>query len=287
MQRIKDFWTRQDLWPADPEGFTFLGRAVHDLGKKLFPHDWSGQEPYIGALSPGQAEARYKKSLEDAKRELTRANAGLSNILSPNLPPDYHSNLQKIRERAEARLRRLQECPAFSRSEAESRYVAAAPAVERYDSVVEQLKFDLQSGTKRAELQGVGGGQLSQVAPELWSSIDLKQCVATGQLSSEQSRTIGLIGPKWIFLTEFSNDQSVDEPRRATKQKGDGSFSGVDAPILAEMKQMIEQGEAASAQEAARKLASKAHGDGTLESKQTRLAKRYMSQFGRAPANTR
>jgi hypothetical protein len=64
-------------------------------------------------------------------------------------------------------------------------------------------------------------------------------------------------------------------PKKRGRKKGDGSYTAIDLPLLDEMKGLISSNQAASPEEAARKLAKKAHGSGSEESKAERLAKRY------------
>jgi hypothetical protein len=64
-------------------------------------------------------------------------------------------------------------------------------------------------------------------------------------------------------------------PKKRGRKKGDGSFANIDLPRLDEMKELILSHRAASPEEAARMLAEKAFGPGSLESKAERLAKRY------------
>jgi hypothetical protein len=65
---------------------------------------------------------------------------------------------------------------------------------------------------------------------------------------------------------------------KATKKKGDGSFAPLDEPLLEEMKQLLAARVVASAEEAASKVAPRAHGAGTPESKKERLARRFRSK---------
>jgi hypothetical protein len=74
-----------------------------------------------------------------------------------------------------------------------------------------------------------------------------------------------------------TDDHHPKSRRRPGRQKGEGSFATVDLPLLEAMKALISSGEAASAEEAARQIAHKAHGGGTLESKAERLARRFRS----------
>lgn len=44
------FWLEQSRWPADAMGFIFLARAVHEIGKCMFPGVWTGSEPVTPEL---------------------------------------------------------------------------------------------------------------------------------------------------------------------------------------------------------------------------------------------
>jgi hypothetical protein len=91
--------------------------------------------------------------------------------------------------------------------------------------------------------------------------------------------------------TEGHNATSVAAPLRSEDQAnprgrkpGQGSYKALDAPLLVEMGQLLSEGKAASAEEAARQVASRAHGGGTVESKAERLARRFRKhQTGQAP----
>src|SRR5918993_743170 len=39
------FWLSVGNWPRDPSGYVFLARAVHEIGKAMFPNEWTGREP--------------------------------------------------------------------------------------------------------------------------------------------------------------------------------------------------------------------------------------------------
>jgi hypothetical protein len=88
----------------------------------------------------------------------------------------------------------------------------------------------------------------------------------------------------WVRLVLFKID-SIDkfaagiQPETAggspRRRAGHGSFEALDEPLLIEMKDLLKNLKAASAEEAARMVADRAHGAGAPESKAERLARRY------------
>ena len=67
--------------------------------------------------------------------------------------------------------------------------------------------------------------------------------------------------------------------RHTGRPPGSGSFEMVDRSLIEEMRRQIESGAAKSALDAAGKVVDRAKGAGTIESKLTRLAKRYRKCF--------
>src|SRR5450759_3523952 len=63
------------------------------------------------------------------------------------------------------------------------------------------------------------------------------------------------------------------------RPRGSGSWASADEPLLTEMQELIESGKSKSPSDAALKVASRASGDGTIESKSSRLAKRYRDKY--------
>jgi hypothetical protein len=79
-------------------------------------------------------------------------------------------------------------------------------------------------------------------------------------------------------LTPTETVGSQGWPKRRGKKKGAGSFEELDLPLLEEMALILKGGKAASSEEAARKVAHKAHGGGTPKSKAERLGRRYRAR---------
>lgn len=69
------------------------------------------------------------------------------------------------------------------------------------------------------------------------------------------------------------------------RPKGSGSLAPNDAPLLEEMKKMLSEGKANSVSAAAQKIADKASGAGTEESKRKRLERGYQTKYGAGSDN--
>ena len=95
------------------------------------------------------------------------------------------------------------------------------------------------------------------------------------------------IGPEYIKVDERvrralsqkanrrSTPKGLTHPNRRGRKKGSGSYDPADALLLAEMKRLLDAGEAVSLQKAAAAVVDKAVGGGTDESKIKRLVKKY------------
>ena len=95
---------------------------------------------------------------------------------------------------------------------------------------------------------------------------DWEQIKDYGSSQPESTRAVAL---------EPEGASEAATPKKQGRKKGDGSYATIDLPLLDEMKELILSHRAASPEEAAKILAEKAFGSGSLESKAERLAKRY------------
>jgi hypothetical protein len=95
----------------------------------------------------------------------------------------------------------------------------------------------------------------------------LKEHSASNQVSNSE---VPIVTSK---VVEATKSKGRGRPR------GSGSWEGADAPVLTEMRRMIESGAAKSPNDAATQVAGKARGSGTVESRAARLAKRYRIQY--------
>jgi hypothetical protein len=75
-----------------------------------------------------------------------------------------------------------------------------------------------------------------------------------------------------------SSESGSSAARQRGRRLGSGTYAIADAPLLAEMKDLIEAGKANSPDGAAKMVAAKAAGAATIESKASRLARAYRGQ---------
>jgi hypothetical protein len=243
-----EFWVIRKDWPGDTASHVFLGNAVNEIGKALFGSDWTGAEPAT-ELMP------------------------LSN---------------RQRERG-----------CFGEKVAKDR-AAKRPAMERFSRVKATIIRLAETEHLTTALRPKLGGDPVAIHRSLWNSERLSVRFDRCQMNPRDPFGVGVAGDGycWIFVTRESLRQCLAalapqlgsaaeslEPESTSKaaapkkspgrKKGDGSYAKLDLPILDEMKELISSHRAASPEEAARLLAEKAHGAGSVESKAERLAKRY------------
>jgi hypothetical protein len=91
----------------------------------------------------------------------------------------------------------------------------------------------------------------------------------------------GAFRPVFLWRDEFERwfQKTFGTIKRRGRTRGSGSWANADEPLLEEMCELIENGSAKSPEDAAKKVADRAAGGGSWESKFTRLAKRYRKQF--------
>lgn len=93
----------------------------------------------------------------------------------------------------------------------------------------------------------------------------------------------GAYRPVFLWRREFQdwvNKTFAHEASPRGRRPGSGSWQAADRSLYDKMKRLIDTYDAKSANDAARQVAKEAPGAGTIESKQTRLAKGYRKYIG-------
>jgi hypothetical protein len=245
------FWFNRGRWPRNTASHVFLANAVHEIGKALFRSEWNGAEPCTESLF-SQPEGKLKRF-------------------------------------------------GITKEQVASDHAAKRPALERFSRVQDQIIQQAEAEKLITALRPVAGGDPVAVHRSFWNSERLSVRFHFCQMNPRDPFGAGVAGDGycWIFVTRESLEkclsalagssqpesataalepESTSEatpPKKPGRKKGDGSYATLDLPILDEMKELISSHRAASPEEAARMLAEKAHGAGSLESKAERLAKRY------------
>ena len=80
--------------------------------------------------------------------------------------------------------------------------------------------------------------------------------------------------------TDRGNEQETSPASTRGRKKGSGSFAQLDAPLVKEMKELIDSGKVVSPHAAATQIADRAKGAGAPESKVRRLINRFNEKFG-------
>lgn len=115
---------------------------------------------------------------------------------------------------------------------------------------------------------------LRKATPAAWTRLQVKKNDVLKHISVGPNLT----SPQSALVSNTSAsraDRPAVQGGARGRKPGEGSYAKVDAPLLAEMSRLLDEGKVASPEEAARQVAPRALGGGTLESKTERLAKRF------------
>ena len=241
MPILSYFWKTPSEWPNDPPGYIFLARAFDQIGSVRFIEKWSKKEETV--------------DLDADDLALTETEL-----------------------------------------EHEAMWVAIKDEIVKHCS-----KGDLVSAVRK-----IRGGAMTVLGWEMWNAENLDWRFDRCQMSLDRPFE-RCKGTHWIFiqrnsldsfLAGLAGDVSPTEASRHSKPvsselgstseglqtrtrgrpPGTGSWATADDLLLAGMRELIKAGKAKSPNDAARQVAGEAPGSGTIDSKITRLAKRYRAQ---------
>ena len=167
-------WHTPSKWISDPQGYVFLPRAMLEIGKALYPSDWTGAEPTTPVFLPlplGSATARQsekqeahialckerpefgRKPLSVLPQFLTlRPRGGLSASGGPIIPPFTNAEWQAARE-------------IYRRRED-----AARPAWSRFAQVKKTVTDACRQGQLAFGLRPRAGGAVYPGKKEWWET---------------------------------------------------------------------------------------------------------------------
>jgi hypothetical protein len=235
-------WRHPERWPHDPPNYVFLARAFQEIGRASYGYQWSDR--YIEPEEPPDdcdeaADEQYDRDCEEAELKFE----------------NMHSSIAR--------------------------------------TIAEQSEL----GNLVTALRHRAGGRMNALDPDVWNTEYFGPRFFRCQMSLDQPfedpARVSVRSCYWIYVARASLDRYIGgsnpaapavnplemgQPKpkgRSDRESRTGSWDAADKPLIEEMRRLITGGLAKSAHDAAGKLANKAQGNSTPESKQTRLAKGY------------
>jgi hypothetical protein len=290
MSTYQQFWGSPEKWPADSASYVFLARAISVLGKSVFGNEWTDNECVAEHFNLNRALA------DDLY---------LNNFLAKHAPNSRREHFDPptsslpIIDASGTVVNFDRPLPNFSISEndlivavslAEQLKAQTTEAIERFKRVKNDFARLAESEELLTAYRSIDGGEQAVIPRVWWNTEIIQNRFANCQIDPTSPFNNQVQGSAWIYVSRASLERLVSrEPpldmvkdrseAKRGRRKGTGSFEKLDRPILDEMRTMLLSGKFASPEEAARKFANKAHGNGTIESKAERLARRYRSTF--------
>jgi hypothetical protein len=235
-------WSKQTLRPRGNSELVFLADALEEAAGRLIGDAWSGAEPSDAMRGP---------------------------------PPVTEAVGRFYRERWSDSNEQNEHCG--------SKYEFTSPEmVESWERLLSVMTWIATEGAEKNGLETNGrkvvGGDYFELPRSIWNIEELWfnrfqacQVVHDGE-------------PTYIFITRESLNRAL---KKATRYSGTNagahpsSLAQDDAPLVEEMRALIESGEATGAYSAALAVTDRAKGGGSSDSKTRRLERRYSKRFGK------
>ncbi|HEX8447671.1 MAG TPA: hypothetical protein VF649_13785 [Sphingomonas sp.] len=168
------FWDagRENKWPKDIVGWIFLGRAIRQIGKALYPDEWKGSEPGIDLL----AIAARPPSL------------AASCATSPNLGASLGGGVIEYMRRT----------------------APYQGDVKRREDVYESLTVYLQAGGLRSATRHDPTGEMLPCPPFWWNADHLEGRFCDCRLDRRHPMGgVMAIDHQWIFVSAVGLDKII------------------------------------------------------------------------------
>jgi hypothetical protein len=296
MSTSQEFWGTPEKWPLDSADHVFLARTIDLFGSSLFGKEWTGKE--TTAERPASNVRLLSDDLYVNNLIATHVPSSGRKYFEP--PPASRAFLPVIdASGAVVDLNQNQNLPDFNISpdEFHTAYLIAQrlneenkPSIDRLERVQKEIARLALLEVIITAYRRLEGGDQVVIPRNWWNTEKLQGRFSSCQIEPSAPFNNQVSCSAWIYVSRASLKTLVSrEPHLDTvkdksegkrgRRKGAGSFEKLDRPILEEMRTTLRSGEFASPEEAARKFADKAHGNGTIESKAERLARRYRSTF--------
>jgi hypothetical protein len=199
------FWANPKRWPEDAMGHVFLGNAVDQVGKFLFPHEWDGSEnmtPELYSLKISANGADFRLPEPMAKPWQKR----LVHELVANRRPELGRDYTVCYSRTGGGI------PNFSQDEwtagleeAEKIDAERKPKLKRREAVHRFIKSAILDGSLRFVLLPKRGGAFSPPQERTWWNVkDVDRIFYWCQLNPKDPTGIGVGGDdfQYVFVDE-------------------------------------------------------------------------------------
>jgi hypothetical protein len=264
-------WDHPKTWPHDPIGYVFLARAFHKIGSAMFNERWVDDFADLEPEDPDEDSEDPKDDCDDKTWD----------------------QYERACDQAKSEFQNMR------------------------GSVVRKIAEQCEAGNLVTALRAKPGGEMITLEKHLWNTETFWSRFSRCDMSPKHpfSDADRVERQCWIFITQDSFDrylathlvrasapqlsaaaqyanpapsltegasvgaQPTTIKPRPSRLPGSGSWRKADQPLLQEMQRLIDKGTAKSPHDAARRLADKAEGAGTLDSKQSRLGKGYRKLF--------
>lgn len=193
-RRQCEFWKDLAAWPADINGYAFLGRAIQQVGMSWFPDYWidtEGQEIKPRPLPPRGGPSHKLKAIGILQNHGVGVGDGVINL--------DERLYRKARQLQEEDLERI------------------APADERFWEAVNIIFRNFVTGSMTAYGQYRASGQLTPIPVEYWQHASNKNAFRLcliGPLEAVKADALDGMGYRWIFVDTARLDELLAILRR-------------------------------------------------------------------------
>jgi hypothetical protein len=196
------FWRATRSWPLDSLAYSFLARAVDQVGQALYGAQWTGQEPSTEIMPPLPQQLTVSVSIDDLRRG--------SSLLIRHHPRFAERNEAEAFDPLNHVMPTAEEWAlAVEISEQQAR--DCWPAFGRFIRVVGWLSASFNAGEIRTGARNFEGGEVRPLEAHIWNTESIWTRFACCQLSAESpfSDQIVQTGGLWIFVENESLARSL------------------------------------------------------------------------------
>jgi hypothetical protein len=286
-----NFWKDQAAWPDDTAEFVFFGRAVEQLGREFIGDHWIGDEFARQRLaSVNYSDTRAANNFialhlpKFGRREFD------GSMAPPPTSPIYQPHVNNVDHRPTFEITAVEW--AAIREFIERHNAATSTAKERAADLMKRVARLASEGKIQTIYRARVGGAFHPIPREWWNTEQLDARFASCVINPERPFEKG--GTAYIFVSRTDlehivrpasnevlipyRDTGSRGPARPGRKKDSGSWALADRLLFPEMMQLINDGKAASAQQAAGILKDKIQGTGADHNRVERVARRYREE---------